>query len=105
MARERRYGSDWLTRAVYKRALETGKVYMVSNDKGSQWKVYILRKGRNGRMYMAHVYGHSSLWSGRYNAYHVTCIGMSRPLEIVLSIGYNLGMQEGDIRQNWTVLQ
>ena len=95
--------SEWLTKTIYKNALAKGKVYMSANNHTrngiTEYKLYV--KTKDG---LTQVRGHSPYWSKRKQAYWVTCWGTSRPLEIILSVGYELGLEFHDIKQNWNFL-
>lgn len=101
--------STWLTKTLFKNALKNNRVYMsaaLQTRNGiTGYNLYIKRKtSKNVNGGMWSVLGHSPYWSDKKQFYHVTAWGTSRPLEIILSIGYELGLKFGDIRQNWTFL-
>ena len=95
--------STWITKTIYKNALKKGNVYlstaMQTRNGITGYNVYIKRPGE-----MRQVFGHSDYWSENKRCYHCTAWGTSRPLEIVLSIGYKLGLKFHDIKQNWNFL-
>lgn len=96
-------GQEWLTKEVYKKALENGNVVMTAANHGrngiTQYNLYISTPDG-----LCSVRGHSSYWSKAKQCYWVTCWGTSRPLEIILSVGYSLGLDFHEIKQNWRFL-
>lgn len=101
-------GSTWLTKAIYRKALREGRVYMTAQIRTSNgitgYNLYIAEVDKHHKVTLLHVYGHSGYWSKARQCYHVTCWGTSRPLEVILSVGYNLGLKFEDIKQNWNFL-
>lgn len=104
--------STWLTKQIYKKALIDSKVYIRCQNQGrngvTKYGLSILRRTRrdNGTYdtRLWDVCGHSNYWSEKLGCYRVTCWGTSRPLEIILDVGYSLGLDFHDIKQNFTVL-
>ena len=98
--------SMWLTREIYQKALEGGRVVMTANNHTrngiTEYNLYI--RDDCGRQRFRQLCGHSPYWSDKKGAYWVTCWGTSRPLEIILSVGSSLGLKFHEIKQNWTFL-
>lgn len=92
--------STWLTKEMFKEALEEKRVYLTSELKTAKgvtgYNVYIqdFSTGENGHRgpQIMWLCGHSPYWSDSKECYHCTAWGLSRPLEIILSIGYKLGL-------------
>jgi len=97
--------STWITKTRFKNALESNRVFMTSEMQTRNgvtgYNVYI--KDAKGPT-MRQLLGHSSYWSDTKRCYHCTAWGTSRPLEIILSIGYELGLKFNQIKQSWTFL-
>lgn len=97
--------SNWLSKTIYKNALKEGRVYLTVASQTSNgttgYNLYILDKKTR---YMKYVCGHSCYWSNTKGYYHVVAWGTSRPLEVILSVGYNLGLKFEEIRQNYRVI-
>ena len=91
--------STWITKKIFKKALEEKRVYLTTKIRTSNgitgYNIYIYRENQ-----MYWLCGHSSYWSDSKECYHCTAWGTSRPLEIILSIGYELGLTFHEIRQN-----
>lgn len=96
--------STWLTKEIYKKALEEGRVYMSANNHTrsgiTQYNLYILNPTPDITG-MVQVCGHSNYWSDAKQVYWVCAWGTSRPLEVILSVGYKLGLKFEEIRQKW----
>lgn len=93
-----------ITKQQYKKALENRKIDIVG-----------IKCTRNGwtefRVYRQTPHGHeevrvetSPYWSKTKQAYWCTAWGTSRTLEIILSIGYELGLDFSEIRQRYNEL-
>lgn len=99
--------STWLTKSIYKRALKQGRVFMTANNHTrngiTEYNLYILNPTREMKG-IRQVYGHSNYWNDKRQAYWVCAWGTSRPLEVILSIGYKLGLGFHDIEQNYKFL-
>ena len=97
--------STWITKTKFKNALKSGRVYMTSAIQTKNgitgYNVYV-KEAKGSQMLM--LCGHSSYWSDKKRCYHCTAWGTSRPLEIILSIGYELGLKFHDIKQNWNFM-
>ena len=97
--------STWITKTKYKNALKSGRVFMTAAMQGRNgttgYNVYI--KDAKGSA-MRKLCGHSVYWSNKRRCYHCVAWGTSRPLEIILSIGYGLGLKFNDIKQNWNYM-
>lgn len=95
--------STWISKTIFKNALKKGNVYLTSEIRTRNgitgYNVYVRRGGR-----MLQLLGHSDYWSEAKRCYHCTAWGTSRPLEIILSIGYTLGLKFNEIKQNWSFL-
>ena len=97
--------SVWLTKGIYKKALKDGRVYMTTEMQTSRngitgYNLYILNPSKDIKG-MAKVLGWSNYWSESKQCYHVCAWGTSRPLEVILTIGYKLGLRFEEIKQNW----
>ena len=73
---------------------------------GMMWKAGYIPKGETD---IVHIAGYkartlSSYWSYGRECFHVCCYGTSRPLEIILGIGYSLGIPFHSIHQNQQIL-
>ena len=99
--------STWLTKEVFKKALEEKRVYLTTELKTAKgitgYNVYILDIDHDlmepklkGMLWLC---GHSPYWSNSKECYHCTAWGLSRPLEIILSIGYKLGLKFKEMPQ------
>ncbi|MDZ4246786.1 MAG: hypothetical protein U1D67_06690 [Dehalococcoidia bacterium] len=99
--------NTWLTKEVYQAALEEGRVYITGQNSGrngvTMYKLYI-NKPTSDSPGLAQVRGIGNYWSQKKNCYWVTAWGTSRELEIILNVGYALGLQFHDIKQNWRSL-
>ena len=93
--------STWLTKEIFKKALEEKRVYLTAALKTSKgitgYNVYILEvedfiNDIPPKTDILWLCGHSPYWSDSKECYHCTAWGLSRPLEIILSIGYKLGL-------------
>lgn len=104
--------STWLTKEIFKKALEERRVYLTTKITTSRndiigYNVYILDIGeldiglsyRPSPVQMLHVMGHSPLWSDSKECYHTTIWSTSRSKKIILSIGENLGLKSSEILQ------
>lgn len=92
--------ADNITAEEYKKALEERRVVLVgTNDRGTYYDLYIIKNNE-----LIPVRGIGSYWSKEKNCYWVTAQGTSRPLEIILSVGYALGLSFRDIKQRYIVL-
>ncbi len=101
--------STWLTKTLYKNALKNGNVYMSTEMQTRNgitgFNLYIKRRKRGDRHGgMWQVLGHSPYWSEGYRCYHCTAWGTSRPLEVLLSVGHSLGLNHGEMPQNYTYM-
>ena len=97
--------STWITKTKYKNALKSGRVFMTTAMQGRNgvtgYNLYIKdAKGSTMRL----LCGHSSYWSDKRRCYHCCAWGTSRPLEIILSVGYKLGLGFHEIEQNWNYM-
>ena len=95
-----------ITKTKFKNALESGRVYLSTEIQNSRngitgYNVYV-RDAKTG--VMSKITGHSPYWSEKKWCYHCVAWGTSRPLEIILSIGYELGLDFHDIKQRWNYL-
>lgn len=92
--------STWLTKTIYKNALKAGRVFLTSAKETRNgitgYNLYIIRKNR-----VWQVLGHSVYWSNPKRYYHVVAWGTSRTLEVILSVGYQLGLNFNEIKQNY----
>lgn len=99
--------SSWLTKEIYQQALKDGRVILTANNHTrngiTEYNLYI-ENPEPDMPGIRQVCGHSSYWSDNKRAYWVTCWGTSRPLEIILDVGYKLGLQFKEIEQNWRFL-
>lgn len=88
----------------YKRALEAGRVFLTAENMTrngiTEYNLYMTTpKGK-----IEQITGNSVCWSETKHSYHVTAWGTSRPLEVILSVGYNLGLSFSEIKQNYRML-
>lgn len=83
----------------YKEALQNRNVVVVglneTNNGVTKYKLLV-----NGN----EIEGLGSYWSDTNKCYHVTCIGTSRPLEIILTVVRSLGLKFDEIKQNYRVI-
>ena len=92
-------------RVIYKKALEKGKVYIEGLNPGNRngitkYNVYILNKDGSKK----YIKGYGGYWSDNLDYYTCCVWGTSRPLEIILSIGYALGLNFSEIQQNYRII-
>jgi len=94
---------DWLTKTIYKNALKKDKVFLtkeiITSNGITGFNVYIYYKNNFRR-----IVGIGNYWSNKKECYHCTVYGSSRSLDIILNIGYSLGLKFHDIRQNYRIL-
>ena len=89
-----------LTKRQFKTALEKGNVYMTeamqTRNGTTGYNVYVMRSGK-----LHKVYGIGLYWNNSKGFYHCATFGTSRSLEIILDIGYSLGLEFDENRQNY----
>ncbi len=101
--------STWITKKIFQKALKERRVFLTSamqtNNGTTGYNVYIVECGNRGKnIDTKWLCGHSAYWSDSKECYHCTGWGMSRPLEIILSIGYSLGLKFDEIPQKHAML-
>ena len=88
---------------IFKRKLREGNVYVVpcmyTKLGWVGYQVYIQHSDR-----IQCVREQGGLWSKKRNCYYTNTVESSRPLQVILSIGYALGLKFHDISQNYLVL-
>jgi len=91
--------SEWLTKEIFKKALEEKRVFTTTKIKTQKgitgYNLYLIKKNLD----ILWICGYSAYWSDNRECYHITACGTNRPLEIILSIGYNLGLKFHEIKQ------
>ncbi len=99
-----------MNKETYKKALQDGRVIIVgckySQKNGwTGFKVYLVtKKGTLERIDGSDIKG-VGYWNEKGGYFKCGAWGTDRRLEIILSIGYALGLQFKDIRQNYQWLQ
>ena len=91
-----------ITKKEYKKALKERRIYVVGlNSAWTQFRVYVLR---NGQLERIRVECSNNIEKDYGWSYRVTGWGLNRVLELILNIGYALGLDFNEIKQNYTVL-
>lgn len=92
-----------ITKGEYKKALEAGKIYITGSKYTSngwtQFKVWRLFKNKLIPIWVNCPYANEKNWD-----YRCVAFGTNRQLEIILSIGYELGLEFNEITQNYRLL-
>jgi hypothetical protein len=92
-----------MTKEQYKKALEDGRIYLkASNDRGTYRHMW--EQPTDPAQRLTEITGLGGYWSKKKQCYWVTAIGTSRPLEVILSVGYTLGLSFHEIMQRYTIL-
>lgn len=90
-----------ITAKQYKKALEDRKVFIVgtkfTKSGWTQFRVYRIYNNQPQRI----IVKDASYWNEKAHAYKCVAWGTDRRLEVILSIGYSLGLKFSDIRQNY----
>lgn len=93
-----------ITKTQYKWALEARKIYIIgtkfTRNGWTEFKVYRLAHNQLEPV----IVEKSPYWSKTAYAYKCTAWGTSRVLEIILSIGYTLGLEFNEIHQRYNEL-
>lgn len=93
-----------MTKLQYKKALEQGKIIIIgckfTANGWTGFKVFRVNKNQIEPVIIKTAY-----WSEKGGYYKCNAWGTDRRLEIILSIGYQLGLKFNEIRQNYKWLQ
>ena len=95
-----------ITAEEFQQALNEDRIYVVGSyynpTKGwTRFRIYMLK---NDLMFPVVVPEASLYYKKNTGEYRCTTIGTSRPLEIIVSIAYALGIPIDKINQSWTNL-
>lgn len=98
-----------MNKQQYKEALKCGRIIIIgckyTKNGWIGFKVYWIRNhGKLDRIDGTNI-KNVGYWNEKEGYWKCGAIGTDRRLEIILSIGYALGLEFGDIRQNYQWLQ
>ncbi len=91
----------------YKKALEEGRIYIVGTKfTRNGWTHFDVYECKNygDTVGMERITVPSAYWRESTGDYACSAWGTSRTLEIILAIGYKLGLYFHDIKQNYRTL-
>jgi hypothetical protein len=92
-----------ITKDDFKKALDEKRVIitgaLLTRNGWTGYNVYIINQP-GGNFPFTMLSGMSPYWSEKKRFYHIVAWGTNRTLEIILSIGENLGLSFGEIKQS-----
>jgi len=99
-----------ITKKDYQKALEKGEVVIVGNrySQKNGWvgfNVYLIQKNQMIRIRPDDSLKALAYWDKKRGSFYCGAWGTDRRLEVILSIGYVLGLKFSEIRQNYRWLQ